>query len=101
MNFFLFINANKCWYFNIYERGKWHSRLIWAKKIEFLDIFYTYEHLKFHAQLNMKKVFITSRPGFAKVFKSWKIQEAIKSKINVYTNSWANTESSLCTLYHP
>ena len=26
------------------------------KKAEFLDIFYTYEHFKFHAQLEHKKV---------------------------------------------
>ena len=30
--------------------------------LNFLN-FYTYEHLKFHAQLSMKKSFITSGPG--------------------------------------
>ena len=39
------------------------------KNAEFLDIFYTYEHLKLHAQLvEHEKSFITSGPGHSSGF---------------------------------
>ena len=55
MFFFLPINIKVvgiCWHFNICERENSIPGLSEPKKAEFLDIFYTYEHLKFHAQLS-------------------------------------------------
>ena len=36
------------------------------EKAGFLDIFYIYEHFKFHAQLQQEKGFITLGPGTVK-----------------------------------
>ena len=56
MKFFLLINvknANNCWHFNIYERENNILGLSAPKKTpDFFLYFYTYEHLKFHAQLS-------------------------------------------------
>ena len=46
-------NANNCWHFNIYEQGK--NSMIGIsepEKKQTVLIFFTDEHLKFHAQLS-------------------------------------------------
>ena len=76
MNFFLLINVKmptivgkllaNCWHFNIYEREKIasYAYLSLKKTPNSLSIFFTYEHLNFHAQrVEHENSFITSGPG--------------------------------------
>ena len=60
------LSINNCWHFNIYV---WENSILGLsehKKSWISWYFYTYEHLKFHAQLSWVehgKSFITSGPG--------------------------------------
>ena len=46
------LNANNCWHFNIYEQENSIISFSEPKKMLNFLRFYTYEHLKFHAQLS-------------------------------------------------